>query len=447
MSSHIRDAWYYPPDIAHDLDDLEGLSDALKQEAYACAWEYTRCVIPQYTNWNRYVAFMRIIIMGIIAEFKGDLVDVVNSDQILGYSLDGTLAELFEGTAGHELMAREYKTFLLITSEKTSKRRESELFRRYVNGLASSPRTWFRMRDCDALARFTMAAALACNDLDDVWLSEEQFELLAEIGDVMYDSVAFYKHRSEGETNSTFAYVPTDARIEAFRVARELLWALDVYYAAPNKKGVALMNFLRFFGGPIHMMMRRYRFVEEDLSIGRTETGDVVAQTRRNVKLWNRVDASDAKEDLPLPPEVAQVDRYKSLLQRKDDLMFPELHDILEGAGDPQCGQCRYRSSYGAKQIHKFGGVGLCSGCKSMWRDYVLSLPERVLEFFPGLVLKSPPSRENDAGPRLRDDIIMTDEVPNPPMTNGAHDCKSKKRSFNNGNDPTTVFTEVITAN
>jgi len=143
-------------------------------------------VIPQYTNWNRYVAFMRIIIMGIIAEFKGDLVDVVNSDQILGYSLDGTLAELFEGTAGHELMAREYKTFLLITSEKTSKRRESELFRRYVNGLASSPRTWFRMRDCDALARFTMAAALACNDLDDVWLSEEQFELLAEIGDVMY---------------------------------------------------------------------------------------------------------------------------------------------------------------------------------------------------------------------------------------------------------------------
>ena len=141
--------------------------------------------------------------------------------------------------------------------------------------------------------------------------------------------MAFYKHRSEGETNSTFAYVPADARIEAFRVARELLWALDVYYAVANKKeGVALMNFVRFFGGPIHMMMRRYRFVEEDLSIGRTETGDVVAQTRRNVKLWNRVDASDAKEDLPLPPEVAQVDRYKSLLQRKDDLMFPELQYV-----------------------------------------------------------------------------------------------------------------------
>lgn len=61
------------------------------------------------------------------------------------------------------------------------------------------------MRDADALARFTIAAALACNDLDDVWLSEDQFELLTEIGDTCYDAVAFYKHRSEGETNSTFA--------------------------------------------------------------------------------------------------------------------------------------------------------------------------------------------------------------------------------------------------
>jgi hypothetical protein len=30
-------------------------------ETLACAWEYTRCVIPQFTNWDRYLAFTRII--------------------------------------------------------------------------------------------------------------------------------------------------------------------------------------------------------------------------------------------------------------------------------------------------------------------------------------------------------------------------------------------------
>jgi hypothetical protein len=68
-----RDTWYYPPDIANDLDGIN-LPQHVKGEIFATAWEYTRTVIPHYTNWSRYVAFMRIIVMGIIAEFKGDLV-------------------------------------------------------------------------------------------------------------------------------------------------------------------------------------------------------------------------------------------------------------------------------------------------------------------------------------------------------------------------------------
>jgi hypothetical protein len=140
------------------------------------------------------------------------------------------------------------------------------------------------MRDADALARFTIASALACNDLDDVWFTDEQFQILAEMGDTLYDSVAFYKHRSEGETNSTFAYIPPEIRVQAFRQTRELLWALDVTWAKrPELQSV--INFVRFFGGPIHMMMRRYRFVEEGLTIGRFETDEVINQARRNVKL------------------------------------------------------------------------------------------------------------------------------------------------------------------
>lgn len=140
-----QDVYYYPPEIANDLKGVP-LPDETKAECFACAWEYTRCVVPQYTNWNRYVAFMRAIIIGIIAEFKGDMVDVSSGDGILGYNLQAVLDGLFQGTVGHELMCREFRAFLLITSEKASEKRNGELFRRYVNSLASSPKAWFRVR-------------------------------------------------------------------------------------------------------------------------------------------------------------------------------------------------------------------------------------------------------------------------------------------------------------
>lgn len=81
----------------------------------------------------------------------------------------------------------------------------------------------------------------------------------------MYNVVAFYKHRAEGETNS--AYVDPGLREEAFRKFREVLWALEVAWGKdPARRCV--VNFLRPFGGPIHMMMRRYWFVEDGLVMG-----------------------------------------------------------------------------------------------------------------------------------------------------------------------------------
>jgi len=94
----IQNRWYYPPDLSNDLKDID-LPTEVKGEVFACAWEYTRCVIPQYTNWPRYVAFMRIIVMGIIAEFRGSMVDVTAGDEILGYNLSEVLDALFLGTA------------------------------------------------------------------------------------------------------------------------------------------------------------------------------------------------------------------------------------------------------------------------------------------------------------------------------------------------------------
>ncbi|KAK7911784.1 ABA 3 protein [Apiospora marii] len=352
---------------------------------------------------------MRICVMCIVAEYRGDLIDIENTDQILCYSLNRVMADLFEGSAGYKLMDREVKAFLLITSEKSSERRHGELFRRYVDGLAQGPRTWFRMRDCDALARFSMGAALACNDMDEaaLWPSDAEFELLTEIGDVMYDAVAFYKHRSEGETNSTFAYVPPAIRANAYRVAREVLFAIEVA-VAHRPESLVLTNFIRFFGGPIHMMMRRYRFVEDDLGLGRSYTSDVVTLARQHVKLWNRLDAPTpaGNEDAAAAgqnqnnhqygeteaPAPASCDRYRRLVRdRAEELMFPGLADILERAGTPHCDRCR-RPTYGAKEaVHGFGGVELCPGCRAVWRAYVESLPERAQEVYPDLVLREPP--------------------------------------------------------
>ncbi|KAJ7691576.1 hypothetical protein B0H17DRAFT_557715 [Mycena rosella] len=374
-----RDTWYYPPCIADDLTGAN-LPAEIKGEILACTWEYTRCVIPQYTNWNRYIAWMRLLMMAIVVEFKGSMVDVTAGDTILGHSLSDTLTALFKGTPGHEDMAREFRAFLLITADKASDKRYGELFRRYVNCLAQSPKLWFRMRACDFFARFTIAAALACSDLDDVWFSDDEFDMLCEIGMTMYDAVAFYKHRSEGETHNTFAYMPEEMRVKAFRQCREVLWALDAAWARQPKMQV-VTNFLRFSGGAIHMMMRRYRFVDEGLTIGKPETEHVVTQTRANFKLWNRVDANRVKE-----VGEQDIQRYRDVLARSDELMFRGLAEALQTAGDGHCDTCRYRASYGAEVTHRFGGVELCERCRAEWRDFLERFPERAAQVFPELV-------------------------------------------------------------
>ncbi|KAF2227526.1 hypothetical protein BDZ85DRAFT_277421 [Elsinoe ampelina] len=135
---------------------------------------------------------MRCIIIGIITEARGEMVDLTTVPaSVLGYDLDGVLHDLFAGTAGHADMARKFRSFLLITSHKASAKRSEALFTRYVIAVANKPRQWFQSKDADAPASWTIAAALVCNDLDDPWFSEEQFEVLSEIGDTMYDAASF----------------------------------------------------------------------------------------------------------------------------------------------------------------------------------------------------------------------------------------------------------------
>lgn len=358
--------------MANDLKGV-GVPDKFIEETLACAWEYTRCVIPQFTNWKRYIAFMRLIAIATVTEFRGSLVDVAAGDNILGYDLGELLETVYGGMPAYEEMAREFRAFLLITAEKCSNRRDSDLFRRYVNALVQSPKDWFRLRDCDALLRFTLAAALTCNDHDDVWLSEEEIQVLAEIGDTLYDGVAYYKHRAEGETNSTFGYVGQESREAAFHRCREVLWALDVAWASSHAHQ-CLLNCLRFFGGPIHMTCRRYRFVEDGLMIGRSETEDVVDKTRENFKLWYRIDSTE---------EYAPSSAFLESIAQSSKLMFPGLADMLQKSNDGHCSRCVYRQTYGAEEFGQFGGVKLCDGCRENWNMYLESLPVRAAKVFP----------------------------------------------------------------
>jgi hypothetical protein len=95
----FNDHWYYPVEVATDLDHAD-LPKAIKEEVLACAWEYARCVIPHYTNNSRYIAFIRTIIIGTVAEFRGDLFDPAATSNVLGFDLDEVLDTLFAGTPG-----------------------------------------------------------------------------------------------------------------------------------------------------------------------------------------------------------------------------------------------------------------------------------------------------------------------------------------------------------
>ncbi|KAM7216474.1 hypothetical protein V8F06_008187 [Rhypophila decipiens] len=391
---------FYPNEIAHDLDGIPTLSENFIHEALATSWEYARCVIPSYSNWDRYVAFMRTVTIGIIAEVDSTLVDVVSDDfRCGGYTLDEILDTLFARTPAEEAgIARDYRTFLATTAEKTGDRKNSHLFHRYVSSLPESPRSWFRIRDADALIRFTAASALVCNDMlsPSVWFTPGQWEIIGELACTLYDAVAFYKHRAEGEVNNTFAYAPWELRKEAFRMAREVLWGLDTVWGVPGKENgrVEVVNFIRLIGGPIHLMMRRYRFVEEGLMVGKEEDEEVVSQTKKHVKLWNRVEiqlteegGNEITEDETLNGIENRKVRYMHVIRNKDRLLFDGLAELLElqMPDRVRCSDCNYRSSYGSEGLGQFGGVQLCRECKEGWRVWIESLPRRAAEAFPEL--------------------------------------------------------------
>jgi hypothetical protein len=131
------------------------------------------------------------------------------------------------------------------------------------------------------------------------------------------------------------------------------------------------------------MAMRRYRFVEENMTVGREEDMHVVDQTRNHYKLWNRIDAKSLRAN---ETNDADMQRYRGIIAHSESLLITKLGEYIETGGEGHCNTCMYRPSYGAETTHRFGGVELCEDCRLNWRQYLLTFPERAAKVFPELV-------------------------------------------------------------
>lgn len=169
-----QDNWYFPREFEYDLKEVD-LPIEVKREVLNTAWEYTRAVIPHFTNKTRYFATVRLLVIFAMAEFRGDLVNIDVTNHVLGYNIEDLLNDIFASSKGPARveMGREFRASMILTAEKASNKgthsdrgTHSKLFGHYVNSLARSPKEWFRHCDCDALTRFVFGCALACNDLD-----------------------------------------------------------------------------------------------------------------------------------------------------------------------------------------------------------------------------------------------------------------------------------------
>lgn len=376
---HVRDEtdhWYYPVEMSEDFQGT-GVPPERIPEALAMSWEYNRCVIPEFTNWDRYIALARLVGIAVVAEYDGNLVDILADGPVLGFDLDEQLELLFGSGAILDEMAREYRSSLLFMTEKSSQRRGSALFRRYADSLARDPADYLRIRDCDGLFRFYLAASIACNDSEN-WLTESENRCLGEMAVLLYDAAAFHKHRAEGEICNAFAYADPELRSMTYRINREILWALEPTWAKMPDRRCAL-SFVRFVGGPIHIATRRYRYVEDDLMVGRPETAEVVDQTRRNAKLWYRNDPKSGGTE----PE-----RYEQVMRWGGRILFPGFADMLTRDENERCSACQRHSFYGTSELSSFSGVELCEGCRKNWGEYLLCMRDRAGEVLP---LSPPP--------------------------------------------------------
>ncbi|KAF8214975.1 hypothetical protein K438DRAFT_1749083 [Mycena galopus ATCC 62051] len=137
-------------------------------------------------------------------------------------------------------------------------------------------------------------------------------------------------------------------------------------------------SFHELWNKKLNQQWRRYRFVEEGLTIDVPETEEDMFLARSNVKLWHRIDANKRRD-----VSEENATHYSDVLARSEELLFLGLAEMLKESGDGICDTCLHRDSYGAETSHCFGGFQLCDRCKVDWRRYLESFPVLAAKAFP----------------------------------------------------------------
>ena len=91
---------------------------------------------------------------------------------------------------------------------------------------------------------------------------------------------------------------------------------------------------------------------------------DIIQEARQNIKLWYRL---EEEKTCALSDQ-----RYREILAREEELMFPGLGKILSSASDGDCEQCLFAEEN-----------VLCHICQKRWMNYLGSLVCRAQNAFP----------------------------------------------------------------
>ncbi|MBH1937719.1 hypothetical protein I5Q34_26185 [Streptomyces sp. AV19] len=346
------------------------------EEIRRTGWEYLRCVIPEFRDPVPYEALGTLSAISVLSEYRGDLLDLTTG-KWPGSDLFGVRADALLETASRVLdpradLAREYTGSLLFILEKSS-HRNSDLFGYWIEGLGSSPQNFLRMRDTDGQGRFFLAYALASNGISE-WFPEEEVRALMEMMFVMYDGLAFFKHRAEADPCNLFAYAGGDLafRQEMYTVARNATWALDAHAYRDRRYRVAVTMARQM--PAVHLLMHRYRYVEDGMMIGKEETGKVVRNARENVKLWHRREEAG--------PEATRSP-LEELLSPVRHMLPDAVVDCMTRAAADRCPDCDRSAVSGTREEKVFGGVRLCASCRHDWRRYLKGSWNRWSEVLP----------------------------------------------------------------
>ncbi|GIZ45767.1 hypothetical protein CKM354_000892000 [Cercospora kikuchii] len=147
---------------------------------------------------------------------------------------------------------------------------------------------------------------------------------------------------------------------------------------------------LRFFGGPIHVTMRRYRFVEEGLRIGREEDEVVRGLARRNEKLWWRRKGEGSKDEVGLTKDGESIEvvigrtRFEKYMEKKGELFFDGFVEMMEegkSRDDDVAGCCAGEGGENGRSV--FGARILSEAEREVWRQYALGFNGRLRRAFP----------------------------------------------------------------